>query len=185
MRASPRAHKPATWPPNGGLLGIGNSTDDVRYGKASWISAPSSVAINEARFGMWEDRFSDPVSQSSLSTGNLGINVAGVTLGGSHPYATALKERRYQLVDNFSLTTLSHSLKLGFDVSQTRESINELANSGGTYFYSSLTAFAQDLVTVNSRNYSFFTQTFGNPVRSLRIRRCTRTFRTPGRPRGT
>jgi len=41
-------------------------------------------------------------------------------------------------------------------VSQTRDSINELANSAGTYFYSSLTAFAQDLTTVNSRNYSFF-----------------------------
>jgi hypothetical protein len=156
--------------PNGGLLGIGNSKDDIRYGKASWIRAPSSVAINEARFGMFEDRFSDPASQSNLSTGNLGINVAGVTLGASHPYATAHTERRYQLVDNFSLTALAHSLKLGFDVSQTRDSINELANSSGTYFYSSLTAFAQDLVTVNSRNYSYFTQTLGNPVRSLRTR---------------
>jgi hypothetical protein len=156
--------------PNGGLLGIGNSKDDVRYGRASWISAPSNVAINEARFGMFEDRYSDPVSQTNLSTGNVGIDVAGVTLGATHPYATALTEQRYQLVDNFSLTTLSHSLKLGFDVSQTRYSINELANSTGTYFYSSLTAFAQDLVTVNSRNYSLFTQTFGNPVRSLRTR---------------
>ena len=156
--------------PNGGLLGIGNSTDDIRYGKASWISAPSSVAINEARFGMFEDRFSDPASQSNLSTGNVGINVAGVTLGATHPYASAHTERRYQLVDNFSLTTLSHSLKAGFDVSQTRDAINELANSTGTYFYSSLTAFAQDLVTVNSRNYSYFTQTLGNPVRSLRTR---------------
>jgi hypothetical protein len=156
--------------PNGGLLGIGNSTDDVRYGKAYWISAPSSVAINEARFGVFEDRFSDPASQSNLSTGNVGINVAGVTLGATHPYASAHTERRYQLVDNFSLTTLAHSLKAGFDVSQTRDAINELANSTGTYFYSSLTAFAQDLVTVNSRNYSYFTQTLGNPVRSLRTR---------------
>jgi hypothetical protein len=156
--------------PDGGLLGIGNSTDDVRYGRASWIHAPSAAAINEARFGMFEDRFSDPASQSNLSTGNVGIDVAGVTLGATHPYPTAVTERRYQLVDNFSLTTLSHSLKLGFDVSQTRDLINELANSTGTYFYSSLTAFAQDLVTVNSRNYSLFTQTLGNPVRSLRMR---------------
>ena len=156
--------------PDGGLLGIGNSTDDVRYGRASWIHAPSAAAINEARFGMFQDRFSDPASQSNLSTGNVGIDVAGVTLGATHPYPTAVTERRYQLVDNFSLTTLSHSLKLGFDVSQTRDSINELANSTGTYFYSSLTAFAQDLVTVNSRNYSLFTQTLGNPIRSLRTR---------------
>jgi hypothetical protein len=156
--------------PDGGLLGIGNSTDDVRYGRASWISAPSSVAINEARFGYFEDRYSDPASQTNLSTGNVGIDVAGVTLGATHPYPTAVTERRYQLVDNISLTTLSNSLKLGFDASQTRDLINELANSTGTYFYSSLTAFAQDLVTVNSRNYSYFTQTLGNPIRSLRMR---------------
>jgi hypothetical protein len=156
--------------PDGGLLGIGNSNEDVRYGKASWINAPNDTSINEARFGYFEDRFSDPASKTSLSTGNVGIDVAGVTLGATHPYATSLTERRFQLVDNFSKTMLGHSLKLGFDVSQTRYSINELANSTGTYYYSSLTTFAQDLVTVNSRNYSLFTQTFGNPARSLRTR---------------
>jgi hypothetical protein len=156
--------------PNGGLLGMGNSKDDVRYGKAYWISAPTGTTLNEARFGMFENRYSNPATPANLSTGKVGIDVAGVTLGATHPYATAITERRYQLVDNFSKTMLAHSLKLGFDVSQTRDAINELANSNGTYYYSSLTAFAQDLVTVNSRNYSYFTQTFGNPVRSLRIR---------------
>ena len=156
--------------PDGGLLGLGNSRDDTRYGRASWISAPNETSINEARFGMFEDRFSDPASQTNLSTGNVGIDVEGVKLGATHPYPAAVMERRYQLVDNFSKTALGHSLKLGFDASQTRDSINELANSNGTFFYSSLTAFAQDLTTVNSRNYSYFTQTLGNPVRSLRTR---------------
>jgi hypothetical protein len=99
--------------PDGGLLGIGNSRDDTRYGKASWIRTLSPTWINEARFGMFEDRFSDPASQSNLSTGNAGIDVAGVTLGATHPYAAAMTERRYQLVDNFSMTALGHSLKLG------------------------------------------------------------------------
>jgi len=166
----PQAAQTGNVAPDGGLLGLGNSKDDVRYGRAYWISAPNETSTNEARFGYFEDRYSDPASQTSLSTGNVGIDVAGVTLGATHPYATALTERRYQLVDNFSKTMLSHSLKLGFDVSQSRYSINELANSGGTYYYSSLTTFAQDLVTVNSRNYSLFTQTFGNPARSLRTR---------------
>jgi hypothetical protein len=156
--------------PNGGLLGLANSRDDNRYGRGSWIHTLTPTAINEARFGVFEDRFSDPASQYSLSTGNAGIDVAGVTLGASHPYPTALTERRYQLVDNISFTGLSHSLKLGVDASQTRDSINQLANSNGTFFYSSLTAFAQDLVTVNSRNYSYFTQTLGDPIRSLRMR---------------
>ena len=68
------------------------------------------------------------------------------------------------------MTALGHSLKLGVDASQTRDSINELANSNGTFFYSSLTSFAQDLTTVNSRNYSYFTQTLGDPLRSMRLR---------------
>ena len=156
--------------PDGGLLGLGNSKEDVRYGKAYWITAPNETASNEARFGYFEDRFSDPASQTNLSTGNVGIDVAGATLGATHPYATSLTERRYQLVDNVSKSMMGHTLKLGFDVSQSRYLINELANSTGTYYYSSLTAFAQDLVTVNSRNYSLYTQTFGTPARSLRTR---------------
>jgi hypothetical protein len=156
--------------PDGGLLGIGNSRDDNRYGKGSWIRTLSPTWINEARLGMFEDRFSDPASQSNLSTGNAGIDVAGVTLGANHPWAAAMTERRYQLVDNFSMTAMGHSLKVGVDASQTRDSINELANSNGTFFYPSLTAFAQDLTTVNSRNYSYFTQTLGDPLRSLRAR---------------
>jgi hypothetical protein len=156
--------------PDGGLLGIGNSRDDTRYAKAHWIRTISPTWINEARGGVFEDRFSEPASKSSLSTGTAGIDVEGVTLGANHPYATAMTERRYQLVDNFSMTLLGHSLKLGFDASQTRDSINELANANGTFFYSSLTAFAQDLTTVNSRNYSYFTQTLGDPLRSQRAR---------------
>ena len=39
--------------------------------------ADCDVAINEARFGMFEDRFSDPASQSNLSTGNAGYRRGG------------------------------------------------------------------------------------------------------------
>jgi hypothetical protein len=156
--------------PDGGLLGLPNSRDDNRYGRASWVHTLTPTAVNEARGGAFEDRYSEPAWRSNLSTGNAGIDVAGVTLGATHPYPTAFTERRYQFVDNISYTGLAHSLKLGVDASQTRDSINELANSNGTFYYSSLTAFAQDLVTVNSRNYSYFKQTLGDPVRSLRMR---------------
>jgi hypothetical protein len=156
--------------PDGGLLGMRNSREDNRYGRASWIHTLTPTAINEARFGAVEDRFSDPAWQSNLSSGDAGIDVAGVTLGATHPYPTAFTERRYQLVDNLTFTGFAHTLKLGGDLSQTRDSINDLANSGGTFYYSSLTAFAEDLTTVNSRNYSYFTQTLGDPVRSFRIR---------------
>ena len=101
--------------PDGGLLGIGNSRDDVRYARASWIRTISPTWMNEARFGAVEDRFSDPASQTHLSTGDVGIDVAGVALGAPHAYPSLLTERRYQLVDNLSITALGHSLKLGIE----------------------------------------------------------------------
>ncbi|MGA2270992.1 MAG: carboxypeptidase regulatory-like domain-containing protein [Bryobacteraceae bacterium] len=156
--------------PNGGLLGIGNATENTRFGKLSWIASLSPSAVNEARFGVFQDSFSEPASQANLSTGGLGIFVAGATAGAARPDSTSLKEQRYQLVENLNIAFYRHSIKFGGDVSQTRDSINQLANANGTFYYPSLTAFAQDLVTINQRNYSMFTQTFGNPSRALRSR---------------
>ena len=38
--------------PDGGMLGLQNSTDDVRYGKAAWTSAPTRSTLNEIRAGI-------------------------------------------------------------------------------------------------------------------------------------
>jgi hypothetical protein len=55
-------------------------------------------------------------------------------------------------------------------LSTTRDSIDELANSSGSYFYPSLTAFAQDLGSLNQKNYTAFTQAFGNSSRAFSTR---------------
>jgi hypothetical protein len=59
-------------------------------------------------------------------------------------------------------------------------------NQDGTYAYPSLTAFAQDFSSnrTNAKDYTLFTQQFGNPVRSLGTRSVgSIRDRTTGRPR--
>jgi len=123
---------------NGGLLGLRNSTEQIRYSKAGWTGAPTQNSVNELRFGLFQDRLSDPAPAASVA-----IEVAGATVGNLHPNADSLSEHRYQLVDNMTLTSNTHTLRLGADLSQTRDTINEL-NAAGAYVYPSLTNFAQD-----------------------------------------
>jgi len=157
--------------PNGGLLGLNNSIEQTRYAKVGWLSTPLPKAFNELRLGYYQDRWTDPASTTQLSTGNLGISLAGTTIGAPHPYPNYLSERRYQVVDNFTMTSGSHTLRVGGDLSRRHDWIDELENASGTYYYNSLTAFAQDFSSPTSiKNYVAFTQQFGIPNRSLGVK---------------
>ena len=155
---------------NGGMLGIGNSKEQTVYGRAGWTSAPTRKTLNELRVGLFQDRLFDPASQAGLSTGNLGITVAGVTVGAAHPHTSQINERRYQLIDNLTVNSGSHTLQVGADMSRTRDNINSLPNAGGTYTYPSLTAFAQDFSGGTLKSYTTFTQQVDGPVRTVPFR---------------
>jgi hypothetical protein len=159
--------------PTGGMLGNnGNSTVETRYGKADWTWITSPNSLNDLRFGWFKDRLSDPSSWSLWpSTGPLYISVAGATIGAAQAYPrTYPSEQRFQITDNFSLSAGAHALKVGFDFSTTEDYMNQLFNGSGSYFYSALTAFAKDFSgnVSGAKNYSSFTQTFGNPMQDLR-----------------
>jgi len=156
--------------PNGGMLGLNNSREQTRYAKVGWTSAPLPKAVNELRLGYYQDRWTDPASQTQLSTGNLGISLAGTTIGAPHPYTSLLSEHRYQLVDNFTMTSGSHTLRVGGDLSIRHDWIDELENSSGTFSYNSLTTFAMDFAGAGLKDYTSFTQQFGIPARSLRVK---------------
>ena len=156
--------------PNGGMLGLNNSIEQSRYARVAWTSAPLGKAVNELRLGYYQDRWTDPASEAQLSTGNLGISLAGTTLGAPHPYTSLLSERRYQLVDNFTFTTGSHTLRAGGDLSRRHDWIAELENASGTYYYNSLTTFAMDFGGTGLKDYTAFTQQFGIPNRSLGVK---------------
>jgi hypothetical protein len=173
---SPHGIQTQTVLTNGNLLGNnGNSTVEDRYAKAAWTRIVTPSAVNELRFGWFKDRLSDP-SASDLfpaETGATYITVAGSTVGAAQAYPrTFPSENRYQIVDNFSLTHGAHSLKFGVDFSTTQDWMNQLFNANGGYSYSNLTNFARDFNggTFNSgvRNYTSFTQNFGNPIQNIR-----------------
>jgi outer membrane receptor protein involved in Fe transport len=173
---SPHGIQTQTVLTGGAMLGNnGNSTVEDRYAKAAWTRIVTPNAVNELRFGWFKDRLSDP-SASDLfptETGATYITVAGSTVGAAQAYPrTFPSENRYQIVDNYSLTHGAHSYKFGVDYSTTQDYMNQLFNANGGYSYSNLTNFAKDFNggAFNSgvRNYSTFTQTFGNPIQNIR-----------------
>jgi outer membrane receptor protein involved in Fe transport len=154
------------------LGGNGNSTVETRYGKASWTSIPTNASVNELRFGWFKDRLSDPASSDIWpSTGALVISLNGSAIGAAAAYPrTFPSEQRFQLVDNYSWTHGAHSAKFGVDWQTTEDYMNQLFNGAGTYNFASLTNFAKDFSgnTTGSKDYSSFSQQFGNPIQDFR-----------------
>ena len=150
----------------------GNSTVEDRYGKASWTSVVTPSSVNELRFGWFKDRLSDPgASDLFPSTGATYITVAGSTVGAAQAYPrTYPSENRYQIVENYSWTKGAHSAKFGMDFQTTQDWMNQLFNGFGSYAYTNLLAFAKDFTgnTTGAKNYSTFSQQFGNPIQNIR-----------------
>lgn len=173
---SPHGIQTQTVLTSGNMLGNnGNSTVEDRYGKAAWTFVPTATSVNELRFGWFKDRLSDPAASDlwPKETGGLYITIAGSTVGAAQAYPrTYPSENRYQIVDNYSWTHGTHSAKFGVDFSTTQDWMNQLFNQNGGYSYSNITNFARDFNSgaFNSgvRNYSSFTQTFGNPIQNIR-----------------
>ena len=152
--------------------GNGNSTVETRYGKASWTAIPTNSSVNELRFGWFKDRLSDPASSDLWpSTGALVISLNGSAVGAAAAYPrTFPSEQRFQLVDNYSWTHGAHSVKFGIDWQTTEDWMNQLFNGAGTYSFSNLTNFAKDFSgnTTGAKDYSSFSQAFGNPIQDFR-----------------
>ena len=155
---------------SGAMLGNnGNSTVETRYGNLDWTFIISPGALNDFRFGWFKDRLSDPAASDLWpSTGPLYFTVAGATVGAAQTYPrTYPSEQRFQFADNVSWTVGSHSVKVGVDIDRTQDYLNQLFNYAGGYSFASLTAFAQDFSGTPGRDYSTYTQTFGNPIQNL------------------
>ena len=158
---------------DGGLLGgNGNVGEETRYANAGWTAELGSNKVNQLRFGWYKDRISvPPETKQWPSTGGLGLTVAGVSLGANPNYPGVVpSEQRYQAAENFTVATGPNILRIGADGSLGEDWIRQVYNQDGTYAYSSLTAFAQDFNSNknNAKDYTLFTQQFGNPTRNLR-----------------
>jgi len=159
--------------------GVGNNANSSvrsKYGRAVWTSIVNPNAVNEARFGWFNDKqFDYPIDALAIpGIGSLGINLTGQTnLGTATDYPrTNPLENRYQFADTLSWTTGKQSLKFGFDFLNTNDYTNLLFNRTGTYTYSTLNNLALDFSgnTALAKNWLTFTQTIGNPVVQFTIR---------------
>ncbi|HEY1240171.1 MAG TPA: TonB-dependent receptor, partial [Bryobacteraceae bacterium] len=152
---------------------IGNNADTNVFDrtlKAGLTTVVGSSAVNELKFGLFKDRQYDPASPSLLpSIGPIGLSITTGSLS-NIGYATSYprlhpSETRYQLSDTYAWTLGRHSLKFGVDWSHTEDYDVQRSNQFGTYTYANINAFALDFSTpVAGKNWTTFTQTFGNPL---------------------
>ncbi|HEV2448648.1 MAG TPA: hypothetical protein VGS58_22095, partial [Candidatus Sulfopaludibacter sp.] len=159
--------------PNGGLSSNGSYYEDTGFAKAGYTRTITAGSLNEARAAWYRDSFSEyGDSKYQPSTGPVGITIAGTSVGGASAYPSSLDEKRLQLVDNFTLTSASSTLKLGVDYERTEDRMYNPANAYGTYDYASLTAFAEDFTgnTKILKNYTDFTQSLGKYLTDLQPR---------------
>jgi len=158
---------------DGSLLGDnGNLREDTRYIRGSWVGTPHATTVNEMR-ASWtrDDLTGTPATQLQPAlTGGLSIDIAGTQIGTAQGYPmTYPDERRREFSDSFTKVFNTQTFQFGVDLCYIEDSLNRIY-SGGSYYYTSLTAFAQDFsgITVGRKTYTSFSQQFGNPIRDER-----------------
>ncbi|HLI82291.1 MAG TPA: TonB-dependent receptor [Bryobacteraceae bacterium] len=165
---APALAETETVAPNGGMIGDPNLKEQTRFARVAWTATGSPQVTNDLRLGFYQDRLTESPVATGLSTGTLGINIAGTTVGATQAYPAVLpSERRFQATDNGHWTLGSHTIEAGANETWTRDYINYLPDQGGLYNYPSLTAFALDFSRTALRTYTSFQQTLGTGARSL------------------
>ncbi len=156
--------------PNGGALGQLGMKSMTRVVKLGWTASIGAGGSNEVTFGAYRTRLASSNSETGFSTGSLGIDVAGATVGAPDRFASSIRKwRRNELADQINFVAGAHRFQLGVNWSQSPHWVNELRDGAGRYAYASLTDFALD-VNGGVKNYMAFSQTLGNAGRRFRFR---------------
>ena len=174
------------WSPNGMQTslssttgaGINSNGDDsvrVRNGKLGWTFVPTSSFLNSFRFGWNTDREADSFDQAGLGSGlgYLDVSVGGVQLGPTSTLPRVFpNETRLEFSDDATLVKSNHTIKFGFGYLGTQDDTYSISNAYGSYTYLNATQFALDYSgnTAGAKNWSTYSQTFGNPVADFRIK---------------
>jgi hypothetical protein len=175
-----------TWrSPNGIQTGLSSTTgsginangDDsvtVRNGKLTYTSVLTNSIVNTLRYGLDTDRQADGFDSAELGggLGYLDVSVNGVQLGPAN-YLPRVEpmETRHEVADDLSWVKGRHMIKMGFTYEHVDENVNYLSNRYGSYTYPTVTSFALDYSgnTTGAKNWSGFSQTFGNPLVDYKI----------------
>jgi hypothetical protein len=132
-----------------------NSTGKVRTDSAvaSLTTIVSSNSVNELRFQFSRDN-QENIANGTLPNVAITNVISGFGRGTTEPRAT--REKRVQIVDNFSWNHLRHELKTGIDMSVLRIENFFPGFFGGAYSYSSISNFVNNSPTT-------YQQAFGDP----------------------
>ena len=158
-----------------GITGNGDDSVTVRNGKATWTYVPSGNLVLTTRYGLDTDRQADGFDQAELGggLGYLDVSVASVQLGPATylPRVEPL-EVRNEIAEDANWIHGKHTIKAGFSFENVRDNVNYLSNRYGSYTYTTVSQFAEDYTgnTTGAKNYSGFSQTFGNPIVAYTIR---------------
>jgi hypothetical protein len=169
--ASPNGTVSASALPDGsGYYPNGNQIDLTRWARLAETHVVSPTALNEFRFGWFKDTRKQSLNPALAPSDGLesGLGVAdlsnlgrSVNIPNSQP-----SEDRFLFVDAFSKTIQKHQLKFGAETNYLRDVENALFFAKGTYYYGSITDWAEDLTPVSGdplagKRYSYFLQSFG------------------------
>jgi Carboxypeptidase regulatory-like domain/TonB dependent receptor/TonB-dependent Receptor Plug Domain len=158
-----------------GINGNGDDSVTVRNGKATWTSVISNSVVNSFRYGLDTDRQADSFDSAELGggLGYLDVSVAGVQLGPA-TYLPRVEpmETRNEFADDVSISKGRHMIKFGFTFEHVDDNVNYLSNRFGSYTYPTVTSFALDYTgnTTGVKNWSGYSQTFGNPLVDYKIK---------------
>lgn len=124
-----------------------NGTDGVanEYLIHRLNSVLTPTTVNEARFQYGRDfEFQTPNAPGPYANVSSGINLG---MPNFLPRAAYPNEKKFQWVDNLSMTRGRHTLKIGADIDYVRDMMINLYNGGAGYSYPNMNAFALDCTT--------------------------------------
>ena len=133
-----------------------NSTGEVRTDSAvaSVTSVIGARALNEFRFQFAYDNQNNIANTDNVNSRITGV-ISGWGRGTTEPRYT--RERRFQFMDNFSLSRGRHEFKTGVDFSVIRLENFFPGFFGGRYTFSSISNFVNNIAQT-------FDQNFGEPT---------------------
>ena len=161
------------------ITGNGDDSVAVRNGKFTWTAVPTNSFVNAFRYGLDTDRQADSFGQAELGggLGYLDVAVGGTTTTGVQlgpaTYLPRIQplETRNEFADDAAWTKGTHTVKFGVDFVNVGDTVNTLTNRFGSYTYQTVGAFAQDYTgNAGTKNWTTYTQTFGNPLVSFTIK---------------
>ncbi len=176
---------------NRGIASFGNDGVKVDSFVTRLVSTFGNSISNELRFSYGRD-FEYELPQAPApgepTTGPFGnspsISVASASMGftfgmpSSLPRAALPDERRVQIADTVTWMKGKHLIKAGFDVSRVSDFMDNLYNTGGSYYYSYVDSFIADYTQwqhwndpaylKTNRGYSSFSRGFGDSAWKFR-----------------